>query len=146
MNHEPAGLGERGARVFRSLTKDETSPMILETAIEAARAADRLDDLDRAIQGEGVLDLMRAALEDNGVYGGEHKITIKLQFSGVLMEGRQQQDNFRKLIAEVARLKTLGKPKTEGATPAPEAPKVDNSTENELDKRRKARERARKHG
>ncbi|WP_413456057.1 hypothetical protein ACLQ8T_06150 [Glutamicibacter sp. FR1] len=143
MNSEPAGLGERGSKLFRELTKGEKNPLVIQTVIEAARAADRLDDLDRAIQGQGVLDLMRATIEDMEKF--PEKIEIKLSFSGVLMEGRQQQDNFRKLLAEVSRLKASTAAK-EDKTPQPaETPKEDSSVESELDRRRKARE-ARKSG
>ncbi|MNW35810.1 hypothetical protein D3C74_128120 [compost metagenome] len=138
MNSEPAGLGERGSKLFRELTKGEKNPLVIQTVIEAARAADRLDDLDRAIQGQGVLDLMRATIEDMEKF--PEKIEIKLSFSGVLMEGRQQQDNFRKLLAEVSRLKASTAAK-EDKTPQPaETPKEDSSVESELDRRRKARE------
>lgn len=138
MNSEPAGLGERGSKLFRELTKSEKNPLVIQTVIEAARAADRLDDLDRAIQGQGVLDLMRATIEDMEKF--PEKIEIKLSFSGVLMEGRQQQDNFRKLLAEVSRLKA-STPAKEDKTPQPaESPKEDSSVESELDRRRKARE------
>lgn len=138
MNSEPAGLGERGSKLFRELTKGEKNPLVIQTVIEAARSADRLDDLDRAIQGQGVLDLMRATIEDMEKF--PEKIEIKLSFSGVLMEGRQQQDNFRKLLAEVSRLKASTAAK-EDKTPQPaETPKEDSSVESELDRRRKARE------
>ncbi|MGO2807937.1 MAG: hypothetical protein ACTIAQ_04320 [Glutamicibacter arilaitensis] len=138
MNSEPAGLGERGSKLFRELAEGEKNPLVIQTVIEAARAADRLDDLDRAIQGQGVLDLMRATIEDMEKF--PEKIEIKLSFSGVLMEGRQQQDNFRKLLAEVSRLKASTAAK-EDKTPQPaETPKEDSSVESELDRRRKARE------
>lgn len=147
MNCEPAGLGERGSRVYRSLTEGEENPLIIETAIEAARAADRLDDLDRAIQGEGVLDLMRAALEDNGITNSELKISIKLSFAGVLMEGRHQQDNYRKLLAEVGRLKAAaGTLKGQDKGYAQPEPAVQATVDDELARRRREREAARKSG
>jgi len=140
MIREPAGLGARGSQLFRELVKDEKNPLVIQAVIEAARAADRLDDLDRAIQGEGVLDLMRAALEDQNIMGDEMKVTVKLSFAGVLMEGRQQQDNFRKLIAEVARLKATIASKADQSPQKPEEPKSESTVESELDRRRKARE------
>lgn len=146
MISEPPGLGERGSRLFRSLTDGEDNPLIIETTIEAARAADRLDDLDRAIQGQGVLDLMRATIEDMEKF--PEKIEIKLSFSGVLMEGRQQQDNFRKLLAEVHRLKAAvskNKPDVHPQSNQP-GPDAQTSVDDELAARRKAREAARQSG
>ena len=140
---EPTGLGERGSRLFRALTKDEDNPLVIEASIEAARAADRLDDLDRAIQGEGVLDLMRVALEDNGVYGDEHNVAIKLDFKGVLMEGRQQQDNFRKLLGEVNRMKNASaqtETQSNKAEPVKQDATANPLIDDELAQRRKARE------
>ncbi|MFJ2618175.1 hypothetical protein [Glutamicibacter sp. NPDC087344] len=141
----PTGLGERGSKLFRSLTEGESNPLVVEVATEAARAADRLDDLDKAIQGQGVLDLMRATIEDMEEF--PEKIEIKLDFRGVLMEGRQQQDNFRKLAAEVHRLKAAASKSNPDAQPqnqpTPEAPP---SVDDELAARRKAREAARNSG
>ncbi|UUX60162.1 hypothetical protein [Glutamicibacter halophytocola] len=143
---EPPGLGERGSTLFRSLTDGEDNPLVIEVAIEAARAADRLDDLDRAIQGQGVLDLMRATIEDMEKF--PEKIEIKLDFRGVLMEGRQQQDNFRKLLAEVQRLKSAASKGKPEAQPQSNQPGLDaqSSVDDELAARRKAREASRQSG
>jgi len=146
MIYEPPGLGERGSKLFMELTKGEENPLVIQTVIEAARAADRLDDLDRAIQGQGVLDLMRATIEDMEKF--PEKIEIKLSFSGVLMEGRQQQDNFRKLLAEVHRLKSAaskGKPEAQPQSGQP-GPDAQPSVDDELAARRKAREASRQSG
>lgn len=82
----PAGLGERGSHLYRSLQSGDARHDAL--ALEAARTADRLDELDNIIQGKGVLDLMQFRLdlpsEDDGPY------SIEVKFGAPLAEARQQ--------------------------------------------------------
>ncbi|WP_168223092.1 hypothetical protein [Pseudarthrobacter sp. NIBRBAC000502770] len=50
----PAGLGERGLAVWEAMSGTDVPRNAL--VLEAARLADRLDELDNIIQGKGVLN------------------------------------------------------------------------------------------
>jgi hypothetical protein len=69
--------------------------------VEAARIADRLDDLDLIISGKGVLQLLRFRLSDD-----EGRVA-EVKFDGVLAEARQQASAFKAILAQ------LGVPKVE---------------------------------
>lgn len=97
---EPSGLGERGSSIFQSMSKGVTDPARLALITEAARTADRLDELDNIIQGKGVLNLMQFRLDfpsDDG-----EPFTVEVKFQNVLAEARQQTLAFANV------LKTLG--------------------------------------
>ena len=95
----PDGLGKRGKALWESLGFDaDTANGVL--ALEAARAADRLDELDSVIQGKGVLELMQFrvphAVDDQGA------VTVEVKFDNVLGEARQQQNVLRQLLVTLA--------------------------------------------
>ena len=89
-----ADLGPRGQALYDALKpvvvkhKEATEALIL----EAARAADRLADLDDVIDGKGVLDLLRFRLRD------EEGLVAEVKFDAVMSEARQQQANFASLM------------------------------------------------
>ena len=70
MNTSPDGLGPRGSALWESLARSpETPDGVL--ALEACRAADRLDELDSIIHGKGVLHLMQLRLKELPSTGNE---------------------------------------------------------------------------
>ena len=84
----PVGLGERGMALWVALSSGDTARDSL--ALEVARTADRLDELDNIIQGKGVLNLMQFrvhALEDDGE---DRNINVEVKFAAPLAEARQQ--------------------------------------------------------
>jgi hypothetical protein len=69
---------------------------------EAARIADRLDELDRVIAGKGVLNLMSFRLDlDLEDESGDRNINVRVEFSHVLAEARQQANTLRQLVASL---------------------------------------------
>lgn len=62
---------------------------------EAARIADRLDDMDQVIAGKGVLQLLRFRLVDD-----EGRVA-EVKFDSVLSEARQQAVALKTLLAQV---------------------------------------------
>lgn len=72
-------------------------------ALEAARAADRLDDIDRIIQGKGVLELMQFRLKELPTDPSEtgEPYVVEVKFQTVLAEARGQQANFATLIGRL---------------------------------------------
>lgn len=86
---------------LRKLIGSSTDPRTAGLLVEAARIADRLDDLDRIIAGKGVLDLLRFRLVDH-----EGRVA-EVKFDGVLAEARQQASAFKAILAQ------LGVPKVE---------------------------------
>ena len=54
------GLGERGKELWDALNTGEVPRDSL--VLEAARTADRLNELDNIIQGKGVLELIQSGL------------------------------------------------------------------------------------
>lgn len=98
-------LGPRGQRLYDALSKgaDAATLVLLE---EAARTADRLDDLDRVIAGKGVLQLLRFRLSDD-----EGRVA-EVKFDAVLGEARQQASVLRQMLV------TLGVGKAAAEAPA----------------------------
>ena len=64
--------------------------------LEAARAVERLADLDDVIDGKDVLDLLRFRLSDH-----EGKVA-EVKFDAVLSEARQQQSNLVALVKAIS--------------------------------------------
>ena len=95
----PDGLGKRGSALWKSLGFDVDTPNGV-MALEAARLADRLDELDSIIHGKGVLELMQFrvphAMDDQGT------VTVEVSFNNVLGEARQQQNVLRQLLVTLA--------------------------------------------
>jgi len=128
---QPPGLGERGSTLFRQLSKDVTDYGRFTLIVEAARLADRLDELDNIIQGKGVLNLMQFRLEFPE--GEDEPFTVEVKFQNVLSEARQQQNALRQIISDLSR--------NSAAAPASAPPKVaPASVEDELAARRARRE------
>lgn len=92
-----SGLSARGEAIFWSLTGDKSVPAELEAlALETARMADRLEQLNDVIQGKGVLELMTfrlgSAVDEAGV------VLVEMKVDGVISEARQMQVSFERLV------------------------------------------------
>lgn len=112
----PSGLGDRGVEIWKALKNGEPARDAL--VLEAARVADRLEDLDRIIQGDGVLELMRFRL-DFPESDGE-PFTVEVKFQSVLAEARQQQLAFAGLIDKIQKFSlTATAPKGHENKPLP---------------------------
>lgn len=97
-------LGPRGQAIYVNYATSSSDPARLALAMEAARIADRLDELDSVIQGKGVLRLMQIRVLDERLDHDlqDYNINIEVKFQSVLGEARQQA------IALGGILKTLG--------------------------------------
>lgn len=98
----PTGLGERGTALYQSLVPDASDASDAPRAalaLEAARMADRLDDLDRVIQGDGILGLIMVEVETQA---DGSPVQVELRFPAVMGEARQLATALSGL------LKTLG--------------------------------------
>ena len=103
---------------------------VLALVEEASRIVGRLDELDRIIEGKGVLELMRFRVPHAFDGGDEDKrVTVEVTFDSVLAEARQQANALRQILV------TLGIGAIERA--APEETK--RTALDELQKRRAAR-------
>ncbi|MBG6083250.1 hypothetical protein [Zhihengliuella flava] len=93
----PPGLGKRGAKIWQELATED--PVRNSVVLEAARTADRLDELDSVIRGKGVLELMQfrsvVPKEDDL---GDDRLTVEVKFQSVLGEARQQSLAFAQLL------------------------------------------------
>ena len=115
----PPGLGETGSAIYLSKAAGVSDPAALALIKEAARCADRLDDLDEVIQGKGVLDLLMArVLHDDIHKNGDHHMHIKLSFGSTIAEARQQQLRLTTLLNAVSLIAPAATP----ALPAEEKP------------------------
>lgn len=95
---EPPGLGERGSAIWQARSKGVTDPAQLAVVTEAARCADRLDELDNIIQGKGVLNLMQFRVLSHEVTDDSREINVEIKFGAPLAEARQQQAAFSSLV------------------------------------------------
>lgn len=92
-----AELGPKGQALFDALSSAVVKHPVATKALilEAARAVDRLNDLDDVIDGKGVLELLRFRLvaDDGSV--------AEVKFDAVLSEARQQQTNLTSLMKAI---------------------------------------------
>lgn len=92
--HAVSRDGSVGSRL-RGLATEQTDVRTLGLLVEAARIADRLDDMDQIIAGKGVLNLLRFRLVDD-----EGRVA-EVKFDGVLAEARQQANVLKGLLAQI---------------------------------------------
>lgn len=126
---DPTGLGERGQALYTHLSGTDVARNAL--ALEAARTADRLDELDEIIHGRGVLNLMQFRVLDSLMdEAGLLNVEVEVKFQNVLSEARQQQMAFANI------LKTLNAEGAAASAPAAAAPQTGDDV---LAQRRAAR-------
>ena len=112
---EPAGLGERGSAIWQAMASEDVPRNAL--VLEAARTADRCDELDNIIQGKGVLNLMQFRVLDHAIEDdASHSINIEVKFNAVLAEARQQAMALAGLVSKLAPADSKA---AAGAAPAP---------------------------
>lgn len=102
----PPGLGERGQLLWQALSGADVSRNVL--TLEAARLADRLDELDNIIQGKGVLNLMIFRLDFPD--GDDDPFTVEVKFQNVLSEARQQATALAGILTKLAPSESISKP------------------------------------
>lgn len=96
----PCGLGLRGQMLWDDMSTGD--PARDSVVLEAARTADRLDELDNIIQGKGVLNLMQFRVLDREVADdGSLNINVEVKFNAVLAEARQQATALAGLLKSV---------------------------------------------
>ena len=99
-------MAETTGDKLRALITDTTDARTLSLLVEAARIADRLDEIDGIITGRAEwIELMHFRVGN----GDEQTVTVTLD--GVLAEARQQATTLRGILAQ------LGVPKIEAAAP-----------------------------
>lgn len=137
MSTNPAlGLGERGAALYASLAPAGTDVARAALALEAARTADRLDDLDQMIQGKGVMNLMMFRVLNKEIDEDytEMNINVEVQIKSVLSEARQQGVALKGLLSALM----------DAESPAASSPVPASDPESDFEKRRAEREARRK--
>jgi hypothetical protein len=96
----PNGLDVKGRKLWRDLQKDNdfdpAQTIILE---EICRIADRLEGLNDAIQGKGIIRLLHMRMP--GTVSDEGVATINLTVDGVMSEARQQAHVMKQLIVSL---------------------------------------------
>ena len=97
---EHTGLGERGLALWEEMSGKDVARNAL--VLEAARIADRLDELDNIIQGKGVLNLMQFRLHlDEIDEDGDRNIHVEVKFGAPLAEARQQATAFATILSKL---------------------------------------------
>ena len=114
----PAGLGVRGLALWEALASGDVGRDAL--VLEAARTADRLDELDNIIQGKGVLDLMQFRLDFPSADG--EPFTVEVKFAAPLAEARQQGAALAGLLTKLGISDAKPGAVPAGAVPAAETP------------------------
>lgn len=97
---EPAGLGERGSAIWQAMASEDAPRNAL--VLEAARTADRCDELDNIIQGKGVLNLMQFRVLSSEVMDDDRNINVEVKFAAPLAEARQQAMTLAGLLSKLA--------------------------------------------
>ena len=106
MTAVPDGLGAGGAALWAALGRTAGQPDGV-LALEACRAVDRLEELDRVIHGQGVLELMRFRVPHACAEDDTGAVTVEVKFDSVLAEARQQQNVLRQILVTLA---SMGEP------------------------------------
>jgi hypothetical protein len=109
---EPSGLGERGSAIWQAMATTDVPRNAL--VLEAARTADRLDELDNIIQGKGVLNLMQFRLDFPS--GDDEPYSVEVKFAAPLAEARQQATTLANILTK------LSPADSKAAAAAPPAP------------------------
>lgn len=113
----PADLGARGTELYEELRSGDPANDAI--ALEAARLADRLDDLNAIVLGRGVLNLMKLRLDLP--QHPEDPYVVEIKVDEVLRESRQQSVALSQLISRIRRLGGAAESKP-GTTPATQPP------------------------
>lgn len=94
----PAGLGVRGTALWEALQDREFGAAHLVQLAEACRTADMIDRLTAELEGEGgqLVELVRDEAESS-----ESVVEVRVVVNGLLAERRQQQEVFRRAVAEL---------------------------------------------
>lgn len=125
--HETPHLGSRGRVLFDDLLQRGAGEGFGALALEAARIADRLDELDSIIAGNGVIELMRFRVPEAF---DDDETVVEVKFDNVLAEARQQAGALRQILT------TIGLSPASGSQPTSEAK---GSPLDELEARRAGR-------
>ncbi|QCB97129.1 hypothetical protein E5206_09450 [Arthrobacter sp. PAMC25564] len=102
----PLGLGERGSAIWQAMATTDIPRNAL--VLEAARTADRLDELDNIIQGKGVLNLMQFRLDFPS--GDDEPYIVEVKFAAPLAEARQQATALAGILSKLAPADTKAAP------------------------------------
>lgn len=116
----PAGLGPRGAALWREMATDDASAARKVLVGEAARLADRADKLDRLLRGDVTLWVRLS-----------HRLLTRdyeLKVDSAASEARQTATALRQIVNQLR------------ASGEPAAPATGDDLEDELESRRAARE------
>lgn len=113
----PPGLGERGAAIYAQFY-DANDAARSAVALEAARTADRLDDMDAIIQGRGLLNLLMFRVVDKEITEDYTDLNVEVKFGSVVGEARQLG------IALSGLIKSLAPKESAPAVPVPAAAKT----------------------
>lgn len=98
---EPPGLGERGSAIWQAMATRDVPRNAL--VLEAARLADRMDELDNIIQGKGVLNLMQFRVLNRELGdGGAENINVEVKFNAPLAEARQHAVAFAAILTKLS--------------------------------------------
>ncbi|RZQ59828.1 hypothetical protein [Amycolatopsis suaedae] len=100
------GLGQRGRRLWDEMTAAwAPSPLHREMLLEACRMADRLDRLDRHLNGEDWLRFW--SRNDEGT-------RVEVIVDKVLTEARELQSAFRMAVADLVKAAPAKQPERKG--------------------------------
>ena len=111
----PAGLGPRGSRLWEAESvhaRDVGHLMLLEEACRTADTLERLNELRQA-DDTTLLELVR-----NDIESTDKVVEVRVVVNGLLVEQRQQQDTFRRQVAELRLSGRAGVPVGQQATQA----------------------------
>lgn len=113
----PVGLGERGLALWDALSGDDVARNGL--VLEAARLADRLDELDNIIQGKGVLNLMQFRVIEKEITDDSLNINVEVKFQNVLSEARQQATAFAGILRALGPVEAAASGASDGPVATP---------------------------
>jgi hypothetical protein len=98
----PAGLAAGGRALWREIAATHhltLDAMQVVQLTEACRLKDRLDEMDRIIQGKGVLHLMQFRVGDVFEGDDERRVSVTVKFDAVIERANATANTMKQLLA-----------------------------------------------
>lgn len=135
----PEGLQTGGRALWDAITKAHDLDAVQTVNLtEACRLKDRLDEMDRIVQGKGVTELMRFRRVD---LGGDDTAVVEVKFDDVIGKANATANQMKQMLAalRLPDAQTGARPQQRGGARGAYAPGGKTGSVSSLDRARAAK-------
>ena len=135
----PEGLQTGGRALWDAITKAHDLDAVQTVNLtEACRLKDRLDEMDRIVQGKGVTELMRFRRVD---LGGDDTTVVEVKFDDVIGKANATANQMKQMLAalRLPDAQTGARPQQRGGARGAYTPGGKTGTVSSLDRARAAK-------